>query len=92
MSGCGSIKAGFVPDAVLLFEFFVSAECDHVGVALLIVADAAPVELGQAVAEWPEKIVFAVIGEIGGEVAVGGGLLHFVAIGIFAGFVGVNSR
>ena len=90
MSGCGSIKAGFVSDAVLLFEFFVGAERDHVGVALLIVADAAPVELGQAVAEWPEKIVFAVIGEIGGEVAARWSFLHFVAIGIFARFVSVD--
>lgn len=90
VSGWGSIKACFVSDAVLLFELLVGAERDCVGVMLFIVADAAPVELREIVAEWPEKVVLAVIGEIGGEVAARWGFLHFVAIGIFAGFVSVD--
>ena len=49
MSGCGSIKAGFVSDAVLLFELLIGAERDRVGVTLFIIADSAPVERGQTV-------------------------------------------
>lgn len=85
-----SIKAHFPADAVMLFEFVIGAEGDGVGVALLVVGDAAPTEPGEAVMERAEKVVLAIIGQVGGEFAAGGGMLHFVAIGVFAGGVRVD--
>ena len=81
----GSVEAGFIADAVLLLELVIGAARDHVGIAFLVVADAASVELGQIVAERAKEIVLAVVGKIGGEVAARGGLLHFVAVDILAG-------
>lgn len=74
----------------MLFQLVIGAGGDGVGVALLVVADAAPVELRETVAERAEKIMLAVVGKIGGEVAAGGGLLHFVAVDVFAGLVGLH--
>ena len=34
--------------------------------------------------------MLAVVGKIGGKVTARGGLLHFVAVDIFAGLVGLN--
>lgn len=74
----------------MLFKFVIGAEGDGVGVTLLVVGDAAPTEPGEAVMERAEKVVLAIIGQVGGEVAAGGGMLHFVAIGVFAGGVRVD--
>ena len=85
-----SVETGFIADAVLLFQLVIGAGGDGVGVALLVVADAAPVELGQVVAERAEKVMLAGVGKIGGIVSARGGLLHFVAVDIFAGLVGLH--
>lgn len=87
---CGSVEAHFMLDFVLRFQFLVGAERDRVGVALLVVGDAAPVEPGEAVAEGAEVIVFAVVGEIGGEVAANRRVLRFVVVGVFSGLVSDN--
>ena len=44
-------------------------------------------EPGQAVAEWAQKIMLAIIGQVGGEVAAGGRVLCLVVIGILAGLL-----
>ena len=74
----------------MLFQLVIGAGGDGVGVALLVVADAAPVELGQIVTERAEKIILAVLGNIFCKVTARGGLLHFVAVDIFAGLVGLH--
>ena len=74
----------------MLFQLIIGTARDRVGVSLLVVADAAPVELGQVVAERAEKVMLAVVGKIGGKVTARGGLLHFVAVDILAGFVGLH--
>ena len=57
-----SIEAHFPANAVMRFEFVIGAEGDGIGVALLIIGDAAAMERREAVVERAEEIVLSVIG------------------------------
>lgn len=69
------------------FELLIGALGDGVGVALLIVGDAAAVEPGEAVVERAKEVMLAIIGQVGGEVAAGGRVLRLVLVGVHAGLV-----
>lgn len=57
-----SVEAHFPANAVMLFEFVIGAEGDSIGIALLIIGDAAAMERREVVVKRAEEVVLSVIG------------------------------